>query len=226
MSNEHKAADAVSARRGFIGRMMAGAAGLLAVNPATRLLNAEPAVQGEEWMKALTAPHRTVFDVAAHRNGKPLQQIKNHLDGWRDGFKTPETQLNIVVGIHSDAPAFVLTDALWARFKIGQQYDITDGATKAPATQNVFTAAHAVTGGLVNAEQTIEAHQKRGVQFLVCMNTIMGLTRILVANGMGTSDEIKAAIMGGLLPGVRIVPAMNVCMTQLQELGVKYQKMA
>ncbi len=214
------------ARRGFIGRLVAGTAGLFAVGPATQALGARTAMQGEDWMKALTAPHRTVFDTAAHKNGKPLTQLKNHLDAWRDAFKTPERDVNIVVGIHGDAPSFLLTDALWERFKIGKQYDITDGATKAYAVRNVFTAAHAATGGLVNNEQTIEALQQRGVRFTICMNTIAGMTKLLVANEMGASDEIRTAIMNGLLPGVRIVPAMNVMLTQLQELGVKYQKLA
>jgi hypothetical protein len=58
------------------------------------------------------------------------------------------------------------------------------------------------------------------------MNTIAGATRKLVAAGLGGSDEIRAAIMGGLLPGVTTVPAMIVTLTQLQERGVKYIKVA
>ncbi|MEP6763213.1 MAG: hypothetical protein ABJB66_02825 [Gemmatimonadaceae bacterium] len=226
MAGNQHSGDASFARRGFLGRLVAGAATLLAANPATRLLNAQPVAQGEEWMKALTAPHRTVFDTSAHKNGKPLGQLKNHLDAWRDAFKTPEKDVNMVVGVHGDAAPFVLNDALWLRYKIGQSYEVADGGTKSPATRNVFTSAHAAAAGLVTAEQSIEALQQRGVKFIVCMNTIANMTRKLVADGMGTSDEIRAAIMGGLLSGVMIVPAMNVALTQLQEHGLKYQKLA
>ncbi|MGH9886386.1 MAG: hypothetical protein ACREBE_12705 [bacterium] len=226
MAKKHQADESAFARRGFIGRIIAGTAGLLAVGPTTRLLGAETLAQGDDWMKALTAPHRTVFDLSAHRNGKPLGQLKNHLDAWRDAFKTPERDVNIVVGVHGDAAPFVLTDALWARYKIGQQYEVTDGATKSPATHNVFTSAHAAAAGLVTAEQSVESLQKRGVRFIVCMNTIANMTKKLVADGMGTYEEVHAAIMGGLLPGVLTVPAMNVALTQLQERGVKYQKLA
>ncbi len=118
----------------------------------------------------------------------------------------------------------VLTDALWSRFKIGEQYSVTDGATKTPGVRNVFIAANAPAAGLVTAEQSVEALQKRGVRFLICMNTIAGATKKLAAAGLGGSDEIHAALLGGLLPGVMTVPAMVVALTQLQEHGLKYTK--
>ena len=58
------------------------------------------------------------------------------------------------------------------------------------------------------------------------MNTIAGATKKLSAAGLGASDEIHAALMGGLAPGVITVPAMVVALTQLQERGLKYTKIA
>ena len=75
-------------------------------------------------------------------------------------------------------------------------------------------------------EQSVEGLQKRGVRFLICMNTIAGATKKLSAAGLGGADEIRAALLGGLLPGVITVPAMVVAFTQLQEHGVKYVKIA
>jgi hypothetical protein len=56
------------------------------------------------------------------------------------------------------------------------------------------------------------------------MNTIANTTRKLVAANLGAYDEIHAAIIAGLLPSVITVPAINVALTQLQEHGVKYEK--
>jgi intracellular sulfur oxidation DsrE/DsrF family protein len=165
-----------------------------------------------------------VFDASVHKNGKPLQQAKNYLDAWRDAFKVPERDVNLVIGVHGDAIPIVLTDALWTRFKIGEQYEVTDASTKAPGVRNVFTITNAATGGLVSAEQSVEGLQKRGVRFLVCNNTIAGATKKLAAAGLGSEADIRAALVGGLLPGVMIVPAMVVALTQLQEHGVKYIK--
>ena len=235
MSNKMEGPQPGTARRGFIGRMLGGAAALVATGSTARLLGAE-AVTGsrvpgldaapDSWMDELTAKHRTVFDTAAHKNGKPLGQAKNFLDAWRDAFKVPDKEVNLVMGIHGEGIPMVLTDALWARFKIGEQYEVMDGGTKAAATANVFTSGHAASGGLVSPEQSVEALQKRGVRFAVCMNTITGAAKKLAAAGLGTAEEIRPALVAGLLPGVIVVPAMVVTLTQLQERGVKYTKLA
>jgi intracellular sulfur oxidation DsrE/DsrF family protein len=234
MADTHHARDAGSARRGFIGRVIAGAAGLVAVSSSPRLLgaatvagsgNSRSVRPGDDWIKALTAPHRTVFDVTAHRNGKPLAQAKNFLDAWRDAFQTPEHEVNLVIGVHGEAAPLVLNDAVWERYTIGQQYEVTDGGTKSAGRRNVFTSAHAAAAGLVTAEQSIEALQRRGVRFIICMNTIANTTKKLAAAGLGSADEIHAAILGGLLPEVITVPAINVALTQLQEHGVRYEKL-
>ena len=113
MAGEHDARDTASARRGFLGKLIAGAASLVAASSTPQLLGAATAADpGDDWMKALTAPHRTVFDVSAHKNGKPLGHAKNFLDGWRDAFKTPERDVNLVMGIHGDAAPFLFNDAL------------------------------------------------------------------------------------------------------------------
>ena len=72
----------------------------------------------------------------------------------------------------------------------------------------------------------MERLQARGVRILVCMNTIAAATQKLSRAGLGNPDEIHSAIMGGLLPGVITVPAMVVALTQLQERGLEYTKIA
>ena len=219
--------DQPTQRRGFLGRLLGGAAAVTLLGATPKSLMADDgAGPGDDWMKELKGKHRTVFDMSSHGNGKPLTQAKNYLDAWRDAFSTPESDVNLVIGVHGNAIPVVLTDALWTRFKIGEQYEVTDGATKAPGVRNVFSTASATAGGLVTPEQSVEGLQKRGVRFLVCNNTIAGATKKLSAAGFGTPDEVRAAIVGGLLPGVITVPAMVVALTQLQELGVKYTKIA
>ncbi len=234
MTTHSDGPNAPTARRTFVGRLLGGLAALTAVGSAPETLNAESVQQPgggmqsprDDWMLALKGKHRTVFDMSAHKAGKPLTQAKNYLDAWRDAFATPERDLNLVIGVHGDAIGVVLTDATWARLKIGEQYEVTDGGTKAAATRNVFSTTNAVAGTLVTTEQSVEGLQKRGVQVLVCMNTIVGATKKLSAAGLGTADEVKAALLNGLLPGVVIVPSMVVTLTQLQERGFQYVKVA
>jgi intracellular sulfur oxidation DsrE/DsrF family protein len=221
-------------RRGFLARVAAGSAAVAAGLAAPRLMGAAvPAspsnaisAQGDDWMSALTGKHRTVFDLSAHHNGKPLAQAKNYLDAWRDAFHTPEREVNLVIGVHGEGMPIVLNDALWSRFRIGERYTITDAATKAPATRNVFAEANGVADGPITREQSVEALQRRGVRFLICMNTIAAATRMLATAGAGAPEEIRSALLAGVLPGVVTVPAMVVTLTQLQERGLKYTKIA
>lgn len=220
-------------RRGFLGRLIAGAAALAvaAVSPAPLFAEEGTTAEndthpGDDWLRELKGKHRTVFDMSAHRNGKPLGQAKNYLDAWRDAFKVTERDVNLVFGIHGEGIPVVLNDALWSRFKLGEQYEIMDSGTKSASARNPFSVANAVASGLVTQEQSVENLQKRGVRFLICMNTIAAATRKLSSAGLGTPDEVRAAIMAGLLPGVVIVPAMVVALTQLQERGVQYVKIA
>jgi len=221
-----------TARRSFLGRLLAGGTALTLIGAGPRRVAAEenPVGQdtppGEDWMRGLTAKHRVAFDWSAHKNGKPLSQGKNYLDAWRDAFKVAERDINLVFGVHGDAIPVVLGDALWSRYKIGEQYEVIDGATRLPAVRNVFIDAHAAAGGLVAPAESVESLQKRGARFVVCRNTVAGATKKLTAAGFGGSDEIRAAILDGLLPGVILVPAMLVTLTQLQERGVRYLKVA
>lgn len=218
------------ARRGFLGRLLGGTAAITLLGATPRHLLAtdsrDELSPGDDWMDELKGKHRTVFDVAAHRNGKPLAQAKNYLDAWRDAFTVPERDLNLILGVHGDAMPFVLNDSLWARYKIGEQYEVLDGGTKSPSVRNIFSASNATAGGLVTPEQSVEGLQKRGVRFVVCMNAIASATKKLSAAGLGGAEEIRAALIGGLLPGMITVPAMVVALTQLQERGVKYVKIA
>ncbi|HTE44181.1 MAG TPA: hypothetical protein VK636_02965 [Gemmatimonadaceae bacterium] len=227
MTERNDGAHGPTARRGFLGRLLGGTAAITLFGAApTSLMASEAPSPGDDWMRDLKGTHRTVFDMSAHRNGKPLGQSKNYLDAWRDSFKVLERDINLVIGVHGDAIPLVLTDALWSRYKLGEQYEVTDGGTKGPAVRNVFTAANAAGAGLVTPEQSIESLQKRGVRFLICMNSIASATKKLSAAGLGSADEIHAALLGGMLPGVITVPAMVVALTQLQEHGIKYVKIA
>lgn len=184
------------------------------------------ALSDDEWMSKLTKPHRAVFDVAAHKDGKPLVQAKNYLDAWRDAFGVPDRELNLVLGIHGDAFPMVARDELWSRYQLGEQYDARDRSTGRPADQNMFSAPHARSRGGLRDGQAVEELQARGVVILVCMNTISSAANKLAAARFGEYADIHAELLEKLLPGVIVVPAMVVALMRVQEIGVKYIKVA
>ena len=218
--------DTPTPRRGFLARLALAAAFTpalsrsLAAEAVRTPTSARP--RDDDWLDALRGKHRTVFDVETPKNGHALVQGKDLLDTWQKAFGVPERDVNLVIGVHGVGIPLVLTDPLWARYRIGEQYGIGDPATGAPAVRNVFTAANVQAKGPVTAAQTVEALQDRGVLFLVCMNTVRAATQKLVAAGMGTSEEVQHAILGGILPRVVLVPAMVIAFTQMQERGLAY----
>jgi intracellular sulfur oxidation DsrE/DsrF family protein len=214
-----------TARRGFLGRLAAIAALPLvgsAFAPAHGdNTNIAPSPD-EKWLSTLTRKHRVAFDVETHKSGNALIQGRNYLDDWRDAFGVPEQNINLVMAVRGTGIPIVLNDALWQRFKLGEQYGIADPVTRSPGTRNPFIASNVQAGGLVDATATVEALRKRGVLFLVCHNTVEGATKKLSTAGFGTADEVRSAILGGILPGVVLVPAMVIAFTEMQERGVGY----
>jgi len=213
-----------SPRRRFLARLSALAAAGVSWPAAVRAdeTTVMKGTPDDTWLRALTGKHKTAFDVETHKNGNALQQGKSMLDAWKSEYQLEPPAVNLVMAVRGTGIAIVLTDALWAKYKLGEQYGIIDPVTKVAAVRNPFIVANVQPKGLVTKEQTVEALQARQVLFLVCRNTIGGATRKLVAAGMGTTEQVRSAIEGGILPNVTVVPAMVIAFTQMQERGVSY----
>lgn len=214
--------DVTSPRRSFLARCSAAAVAFSGLSTLVHPAVAEAAEPDEAWLRALTGKHKTAFDVETHKNGTALTQAKNLLDAWKTEYRLAPPTVNLVLAVRGTGIPIVLNDTTWAKYRLGEQYGITDPVTKAPALRNPFIAANVQTQGLVTTEQTVEALQARGVAFLACRNTIAGATRKLVAAGLGNATDVRAALEGGMLPGVTIVPAMVLAFTQMHERGVAY----
>lgn len=214
-----------TARRGFIGRLAAIAALPLVgtgFKPASDDLPTMSPSPDDIWLKTLTRKHRVAFDVEKHKDGHALLQGKDYLNDWNKSFGVTDNEINLVMAVRGTGIPLVLNDALWQKFHLGEQYGITDPVTKKPGTHNLFITHNIVPGGLIDADASIETLQKRGALFLVCHNTIEGAVGKLSKAGFGAPTEVRAAILGGILPGVHVVPAMVIAFTEMEERGVGY----
>src|SRR4030095_14182071 len=113
-----------------------------------------------------------MFDLEKQRNAHALGQAAAMLEVWRRDFHLEPPRVNIVLGARGTGIPMVMSDALWARYRLGEQYEIAKPGTKEPYAVNPFSRAHVQSAGLVPAEQTVETLQQRGVLFLACRNTI------------------------------------------------------
>lgn len=213
-------------RRSFFKRLallaapIAGARLSGRTSPEITAPQSEPPSDG--WLLRLTGKHRTMFDVEKHRNGHALGQANAMLDVWHRNYRLDPPRVNVVLGARGTGIPILLSDAAWGRFHLGEQYEITRPGTKDAYDVNPFSEPNAKSSGLIPAEQTVEALQRRGVVFLACRNTIAAASKRFSTAGFGTADDIQQAIEGALLPGVVLVPAMLIAFTQMEEKGISY----
>ena len=217
-------------RRGFLGRAAAGIVGALSV---PRLLEASTEVQSSDpdaWLAKLTAPHRCLFDAPGHGAGLPQIHVLNYINTYQQAYKVPNSAVNTVFTAYG-APgpatmAIAWNDAMWAKYKVGEQIGLKDSAGKF-VTTNVFYRTKAGDPVLFNgavAAASIENLQKLGTVVLMCNNAFMAWVGYLAGKGMGTAADIEKDIRANLLPGVVTVPAMVIAIEKAQGKGIAYNK--
>lgn len=210
-------------RRSFLGWVLAtgGALGVplgsLAASPPRGWVSAAP---GEQWLLRLTGKHRQVFDVPNVQGGKALMQARNFLDAYRNAYGLTDRELSVAIVVHGTALPLVFDDATWARFGFGERLGIRDAQIRAPARRNMF--AHGRAGDPVPAEASVEVLQRRGVVFVLCNNTLKRVTADLAASRSRPAHAVREELLGGLLPGITIVPAAAVALNRAQEHGLSY----
>jgi intracellular sulfur oxidation DsrE/DsrF family protein len=170
------------------------------------------------WLDQLKGQHKQVYDLGGHDladDPNPLRFPRNYLDTFRDVFNLTSPEINTVVGISNIAFPMNATDRLWEKYKLGERAHILDPQTKQPAVRNIF-----YDGG----EASIKALQARGTLFWQCNIALGGVARQLsAANGL-TFEDVRADLIAGLNPGVRVVPAHVMGLGLAQEHGFTYMK--
>jgi hypothetical protein len=169
------------------------------------------------WFDAFKGQHKQMYDYGTwdlSDDNRPLRFVKNYLDTYRDVFGLQSPDINTAVGV-SRAIAINLSDAMWQKYKIGERYKIADPATKQPAVRNIF---------LSEGDLSVKAMQARGTVFWQC-NVALGLIAQQLAQASGTpAADVRADLVAGLNPGVRLVPSHVMAIGIAQEHGFTYVK--
>ena len=107
------------------------------------------------------------------------------------------------------------SDRLWAKYKLGERSRIMDPMTRQPAIRNVFMDAPDIG---------IKAMQARGTVFWQC-NVALGIIAGQLANAfqMPVAD-VRADLLSGLNPGVKLMPSHVMALALAQERGFSYMK--
>jgi len=204
-------------RRSFVSVLasLAGMATLNAQAPAPA-----PAANGQwdlNWFDAFKGRHKQMYDYGTWDLGedtRPLRFVKNYLDTYRDVFGLQSPDINTAVGVSRAIP-INLSDALWQKYKIGERYKIVDPATKQPAVRNIF---------LSDGDLSVKAMQARGTVFWQCNVALGGVAQQLATAFKMPVAEVRADLIAGLNPGVRLMPSHVMALALAQEIGFTYMK--
>jgi len=208
------------ARRAFLGQVGASA---LAIVGAPAILHAESLGLGvlapadDRWLDGLKGKYRQYFDATTVNSGFSLAYAMNWMDTMKAAYELKDSDVNAVVGLRHFSIPIAYTDAIWAKYKLGEFANVIDPQTKAPATRNIFYNAKA--GDLMFPSMAVDKLQPRGVTFVVC-NLAHTIISGMLGQKLGMSaDEAKAEWAKGMIPGFTLVPSGVLAVHRAQEKG-------
>lgn len=214
----HESLNAPTARRGFLGRIAAFAAGLTIAAPAglaaeTTSSNslADPAL--EAWFGRIKGKHRMVFDAPEPNNGMPAIWPRVYLNSMAATY--PGETTAVVILRHAGL-GLALGDSIWAKYHLGEVFNIKDGDN--PATRNIYASIpNPMLSGLGIADLI-----KSGVLVGAC-DVALTVYSTGAAKKMSMDPAaVKKEWIAGLLPGVQVVPSGVLGVAHSQELGCNY----
>jgi hypothetical protein len=210
-------------RRSFIS-IVASLAGLAATRLSASQQPSGPSTAAAggfdmAWLDQMKGKHKQLYDLGGLElsvEPRPLRFARNFLDTFRDVYRFEYPDINIAVGISGPAFPMNASDRLWAKYKLGERSKITDPMTRQPAVRNIFYD----DGGDVS----VKAIQARGAVFWQCNVALGGVAQQLATAFQMPVAEVRADLIAGLNPGVRLMPSHVMALGLAQERGFTYMK--
>ena len=209
----------VTGRRSFF-TTLASVAGLAARPPGEAAAQANPSAGpfDMEWLEQMKGKHKQLYDLGAWslaEDGRPLRFCKNFLDTFHDVYKLQYPEVNTAVGV--SGPAFPLnaSDRLWEKYKLGERSKVIDPMTKQPSIRNVFYDG---------SDISVKAIQARGTIFWQCNVALGNVAQQLADQFKMPFAEVRADLIAGLNPGVKLMPSHVMSLALAQERGFTYMR--
>jgi len=210
-------------RRGFLGRLAAtAAAGVAGLTPLR--LEAQPLrppVSGadpsfETWLNRINGKHKMLFDAPEPNSGMPVVWPRVWLNGNNENYATKDADNSAVIVLRHAAIPLAMQDALWAKYKLGEVFNIKAG--DAPATSNIYAKPLPLPLPGTGTEALLASGAQIG-----CCNVALTVYSGMVAQKMGMdAAAVKAEWVAGLIPGVQVVPSGVLAVARAQEKGCAY----
>jgi hypothetical protein len=180
---------------------------------------ARPAGQFDlAWLDQLTGQHKQAFDYGSFDlsvDARPLRFVRNYLDPFREVYGLEFPKINTVVGISRPAFPINASDAIWQKYKLGERWKIIDPTTRLPAVRNIY---------LSDGNVGVKALQALGTVFWQCNVALGGIVQDLAQSTGAPAAEVRAELIAGFVPGVRLMPSHVLAIGIAQEKGFTYMK--
>jgi intracellular sulfur oxidation DsrE/DsrF family protein len=214
-------------RRGFLGSVAGGAAafGLTSLAKPLELAAAtdqspakeDPAVTA--WLAKIAGKHKIVYDAPEPNHGfafawSRVFYLTNNETGVAD------KDLSVVIILRHNSIPFAMKDEMWAKYKFGEQFSITDPASNAPSARNFLYKAPA--GALPLPGMGIDELLGAGVLMGVCNMAIKFYSGMVAGKMNMTADAVASDWRANLLPGVQLLPSGVWAVNRTQEHGCAY----
>lgn len=174
------------------------------------------------WLDQLKGRHKQVFAIGPLKDHLPLLVVVNYLDAHREVFGLAYPDINAVVGIARQGFPINAQDALWAKYELGRRWDLKDPVTGEWARRNIYFDAMPAPPGKVVGVKPLQA---RGAIFWQCNNALNSIVRDFAADTGQPAEALRAELIAGLNPGVRLVPAHTMLLGLAQEHGCTYEQL-
>ena len=214
-------------RRGFLGRLAAGAAALgfggvvsplRAAQPRSQVVSANP--EFEAWLNKITGKHKMIFDVPEPNKGFAFAWARVFLNTTNEAYGTTDAENSVVVVLRHSGIPFAMKDSMWAKYPFGEVFKITDPKTQAPAVRN--PVANMQPGDFPIGGVGIDELLAKGALVGVC-SIALTLNAGMIAKKLGTDGAaVKQEWVASLFPGVQIVPSGVIAVNRAQEKGCAY----
>jgi hypothetical protein len=188
----------------------------------TEPVSSGPIEPSDRWLKGLTASHKQFFDAPAPAGGIPLVHVMNYYDTYNKAYGVKDGDIDAVLTFYGSTTFHGLTDAAWAKYRLGEFLDIKDGSGK-PVTANPWRAEPEILG-MKLAPASIEALQKRGTTFILCNNALQIFSGMLAQKRGLDPTVVYEDLKGSILPGVELVPGMVIAVEQATRAGLSYHR--
>ena len=221
-----------TSRRGFLGKIAAGAAaiGAASLSPLTtgaKKIQKEflPAKDPDEWIKKMTGKYKMVFDVTEPHGVYPfawprVYMITNEMSG------ADAKDASVIVVLRHAAIPYAMQDQLWAKYNFGDVFKAEDPVKKvSSATRNPFwqpKQGDFKVPGIGDVAIGINELQQSGVQFCVCDMAIQVYSHAIASSMNMDGETVKKDFVAGLLPGIHRVPSGVWALGRAQSQGFGY----